>query len=159
MESNSYTASLVRPIARKPLTRRVKSLDVEMLVEFGICTNVEGLTNLPLEALGCPYRLATNKDGSVRFTQSGNVSVRVAKEIVSFGTMMHQNIVAGIQADIQRVHLEKKEAVEAMTAVCVKAGEPIKEADERKLAEALKRRAEEEAKSTTPEPEKALVAA
>ena len=140
---SEYSISLVTPQPTKTvITRRVKSFDVEMLRLFAVATNVEGKTSIPLDAIGAPYRLATNKDGTIRFGQTGKPSVRIAKELVGFGTMIHQNIVAGIQADTARVFKENEEACTDMLAKAEQAGKPIVEIDERKLAEALKARAE-----------------
>ncbi len=60
--------------------------------------------------------------------------------------MIHNNIVAGIQADTDGVFVEKKEACDAMVAASVKAGQPIINSDEKKLSAALKVYADAEAK-------------
>jgi len=146
MLTDSYIKGLVTPQPTKNVIKRnVKAFDVEFLRTFAIAQNVEGNTNIPLEAIGAPYRLAANKDGTIKISASGKPSIRVAKEIVAFGTMIHNNIVAGIQADTDRVFAEKKEACEAMVATSVKAGQPIINSDEKKLAVALKLYAEAEA--------------
>jgi hypothetical protein len=150
---NTYIKSLVTPQPTKTvLSRRVKSFDVEMLRTFAVAQNVEGNTSIPLDAIGAPYRLATAKDGTIKFGATGKPSIRIAKELVAFGTMIHQNIVAGILADTSRVFTEKEEACTNMLAAATKAGQPIIDSDEKKLAEALKARAEAEAKMDAPAP-------
>ncbi len=147
MLTDSYIKGLVTPQPTKTaIKRNVKAFDVEFLRTFAIAQNVEGNTNIPLEAIGAPYRLAQNKDGTIKISASGKPSIRVAKEIVTFGTMIHNNIVAGIQADTDRVFVEKKEACDAMVAASVKAGQPIINSDEKKLSAALKVYADAEAK-------------
>ena len=142
---NNYIKSLVTPVASKGTTRRVKSFDVDMLVEFGYAQNIEGNTSLPLEALGAPYRLAVSKDGEVKFSSTGRPSVRVAKEIVSFGTTIHQNIVSMMQAETVRVFKEKEEAVALMKTAAAKAAAPILNSDVKRLDAALAARAKAEA--------------
>lgn len=136
-DSNSWIKSLVQPMPSKTvLTRRVKGFDVDMLVNFALAQNVEGNTNIPLDAIGAPYRLATAKDGTVKFSQAGRPSIRIAKPIVAFGTMIHQNIVAGIMAETSRVFTEKEAEVKAMAEAASKVGAPIIAADEKLLATA-----------------------
>ncbi len=138
--------ALVTPLPTKDqITRRVKSLDVAMLVSFAVAQNVEGNTTIPLEAIGAPYRLRTNKAGEVQFSQTGRPSVRVAKELVAFGTMIHNNIVSAIVSDTARVYTEKEAEVKAMIAAAQKAGAPIINADNVKLTAAIAARAKAEA--------------
>ncbi len=138
--------ALVTPLPTKDqITRRVKSLDVAMLVSFAVAQNVEGNTTIPLEAIGAPYRLRTNKAGEVAFSASGRPSVRVAKELVAFGTMIHNNIVSAIVSDTARVFTEKEAEVNTMIAAAQKAGAPIINADNVKLTAAIAARAKAEA--------------
>ncbi len=147
-ENNSWIRSLVTPMPTKQvITRRVKSFDVDMLVNFAVAQNVEGNTTIPLDAIGAPYRLATAKDGTVRFSQAGRPSIRIAKELVSFGTMIHQNIVAGILADTNRVFTEREEEVKTMIEAASKLGAPIVASDVKKLTEAIAARAKAEAEA------------
>ena len=41
-----------------------------------------GDTAIPSEALGAPLRLGYNKDGTVKFSNSGKPVIRVAKELI-----------------------------------------------------------------------------
>ncbi|MDD5060890.1 MAG: hypothetical protein PHN44_01220 [Candidatus Marinimicrobia bacterium] len=146
MESN-YFKSLVTPMPAKAATRRVKSFDVDMLVQFGYAQNAVKNTNIPLEALGAPYRLAIGKDGEVKFSASGRPSIRVAKEIVSFGTTIHQNVVAQIQAETARIFNEQEETINKMMEAAKKVAMPIINSDVKKLDDALAARAKAEAEA------------
>ena len=142
----SMTKWLVTPLPTKDtVVRRVKSFDVAMLVDYAVAQNVCGNTTIPLEAIGAPYRLRTNKAGVVQFSQTGKPSVRVAKEIVAFGTMIHNNIVSAIVSDTSRVYAEKEAEVKAMIAAAAKAGAPIINSDNTKLTAAIAARAKAEA--------------
>jgi hypothetical protein len=148
MDNKNWIDSIIQPIgAEKQTTRRVKSFDVALLVNFGIALNVEGKMNIPLEAIGAPLRLATAKDGSVKFSASGKPSVKVAKEIVAFGTMIHTNIVKGIMADTARVFAEQEEAVKLTIQKAGKAAEPILRADAAALEATYAARAKAEAEA------------
>ena len=65
---NNYIANLLKPVTNKSSSRKVWAIDLETVwVPFFTATNAMGGTSIPHEALGCPLRLAYNKDNSVKF--------------------------------------------------------------------------------------------
>lgn len=93
-----YMASLLAPVSKRAGSRRAWGIAVEdVWVPYFTATNVDGLTSLPSDALGKPLRLAKNKDGSVRFSDSGRPVMRVAKELNQEIGVARDNFVASLQ--------------------------------------------------------------
>ena len=104
----TYIKALLTPGSRKSANRRAWSIDVETTwVPFFTATNVMGDTDLPDDVLGAPLRLAKAKDGSIRFSQSGRPSMKVAPELNSQITIVRENFVAGLQTYTGMVQQER----------------------------------------------------
>jgi len=102
-----------------------------------------GDTTIPLDALGCPIRLAYDKDGSVRFSKSGRVVSRVAKPISDSVTLIRQNFVANLQQYAEQVATERQEDYAKVIEQATIAGKPIKSHDRVELDKAIQLQLEE----------------
>ena len=97
MNTPNYIKSLLVPNTKKPQGRKVWSIDLETVwLPFFTATNTMGDTAIPSEALGCPMRLAYDKDGAVRFSANGKPVIRVAKELSQSVAMVRDNFQANL---------------------------------------------------------------
>ena len=163
-DSPQYIKNLLMPTTKSPTGRRVWSIDLETVwLPFFTSTNTMGDTALPLDALGCPIRLAYDKDGSVKFSKNGRPVTRVAKPISDSVNLIRQNFVANLQQYAEQVATERQEDYARQVGLAVTAGEPIHAHDKAELDKAIQlqleeaiREAQEEKvaeKVATPEPE------
>jgi hypothetical protein len=150
MNTPNYIKSLVTPTGKKPQGRRVWSIDLQSVwLPFFTATNTMGDTAIPSEALGCPLRLAYDKAGAVRFSQSGRPVVRVAREIADSVRIVRDNFTANLLSYAGEVMTEQAEAYKAQVQMAVKAGEPIFQHDKAELDKAIQAKAVAEAEAIT----------
>ena len=165
MNTPSYIKSLLVANTKKPQGRKVWSIDLETVwLPFFTATNTMGDTAIPSEALGCPMRLAYDKSGAVRFSQSGKPVIRVAKELSANVAMVRDNFTANLISYAGQVMNENADGYKAQLELASKMGTPIAQHDGNELSKALEAiveaKAEAEAKTETiPEPEHELVTA
>ena len=150
-ETPTYIKSIVMPKAKQAKTsRRVWSIDLETVwLPFFTATNAQGDTAVPSEAIGAPLRLATAKDGSIRFTDSGTPVIRVAKDISDMVRSIRDEFTAGLMAFTNGVATENAEAFKAEAVKAVTAGKPIIARDSAKLETYIRMKAEAEAERET----------
>ena len=140
----NYIKSLLLPNAKSPQGRRVWSIDLETVwLPFLTATNTMGDTAIPLDALGCPIRLAYDKDGSVRFSKSGRVVSKVAKPISDSVTLIRQNFVANLQQYSEQVATDRQEDYAKQIEQATIAGKPIIAHDKVELDKAIQLQLEE----------------
>ncbi len=146
MEKTSYISQLVMPQAKATRTaRRIWSIDLETVwLPVFHATNIMGETSMSAEALGAPLRLATGKDGSVKFSQSGKPVIRVVKEVSDMVKLIRENFTAGLQSYAHEVITENTEAYELSVKQAIEAGKPIIAHDTAMLSEAIRRQVEAE---------------
>ena len=133
-----FIVSLFKPSEKKQSGRKVWSIDLETTwLPFFTACNVQGVTDIPREAIGAPLRLGYNTDGSV-FSKNGRAVIRVAKDISQNVQLVRENFVAGLQNYVHNVVTENEAAYNDMVKACVKAGKPIAEADKANLEKAMK---------------------
>ncbi len=151
-QTPSYIKQVIMPKARQAKTsRRIWSIDLETVwLPFFTATNAQGDTAMPSEALGAPLRLATAKDGSIRFTDSGTPVIRVVKDIGDAVRSIREQFTAGLMAFTHGVATENAEAYKSEAIKAVEAGKPIIARDTAKLVTYQRMKAEAEAE---PEPE------
>ena len=164
MNTPSYIKSLLTPNTKKPQGRKVWSIDLETVwIPFFTATNTVGDTAIPSEALGCPMRLAYDKTGAVRFSQTGRPVVRVAKELSDNVRLVRDNFTANLISFAGEVMENNPNEYKAQLEQSNKAGLPIAQHDSQELSKALEARAEAEAKADDTEsqtkPERELVPA
>ncbi|MBA7594932.1 hypothetical protein ES703_01888 [subsurface metagenome] len=171
-ETPNYIKSLLLPSTKSPTGRRVWSIDLETVwLPFLTATNTMGDTAIPADALGCPIRLAFDRDGSVKFSKSGRPVSRVAKPISNSVTLIRQNFVAHLQQYAEQVATDRQKDYATQIEMATIAGKPIIAHDKVELDKAIKLQLEEamrvaeqeasqetrqEAPETTPEPKKEL---
>ncbi len=171
-DSPIYIKNLLLPQAKSPTDRRVWSIALETVwLPFLTATNTMGDTAIPLDALGCPIRLAYDKDGSVKFSKTGRPVSRVAKPISDSVTLIRQNFVANLQQYSEQVATDRQEDYAKQIEMATTAGRPIIAHDRIELDKAVQlqleeaiREAQEEARKEAhqeaePQPEPALVEA
>ena len=163
-QTPNYIKTLLLPNSKSPRGRRVWSIDLETVwLPFLTATNTMGDTAIPLDALGCPIRLAYDKDGSVRFSKSGRVVSKVAKPISDSVTLIRQNFVANLQQYSEQVATDRQEDYAKQIEQATIAGKPIIAHDKVELDKAIQLQLEEamrQAQEVAPEaqevaPEKA----
>lgn len=163
-DTPNYIKSLLKPNGKKPAGRRVWSLDLESIwLPFFTATNLQGDTAIPMDALGAPLRLAYNKDGSVKFSNTGRPVIRVAKPIADSVKLVRENFAANLMAYAFEVKQSDPKGYEALQRNALKVGKPINNADaenlRRAIAEAQERAMAEATAETTPAPERDKVTA
>lgn len=123
----TYIKALVTPQAKAANTsRKVWSIDLETVwLPFFTATNTMGDTSVPSGALGAPFRLAYNKDSTVKFSNSSKPVIRVAKDLSDSVRMVRDNFTAGLQAYANGVALENSDGFKAEIMKSHEAGTPI----------------------------------
>jgi hypothetical protein len=162
MNTPNYIKSLLTPNTKKPQGRKVWSIDLETVwLPFFTATNTMGDTAIPSDALGCPMRLAYDKSGAVRFSQSGRPVVRVAKELSDNVRLVRDNFTANLINYAGEVMTGHPDDYKQQVVLASKAGEPIAQHDRMELSKALEAKAEAAAKEaeTEHQTEKELVPA
>jgi len=102
-----------------------------------------GDTAIPVDALGCPIRLAYDKDGMVKFSKSGRPVTKVAKAIADSVTLIRQNFVANLQQYAEQVAENNKEDYAKQIEMATVAGKPIIAHDRQELDKAIQLQLEE----------------
>jgi len=139
MESPNYIKSLLMPTAKPPVGRRAWSIDLQQVwIPFFTSTNVMGDTAIPLDALGCPLRLAYDKDGSVKFSKTGRPTIRVAKPISDSIKLVRENFTANLVAYAHSVATEMAKEYNAQVKMALAEGQPIAQHDTTELNKAVK---------------------
>ncbi|MBA7473505.1 hypothetical protein ES707_08845 [subsurface metagenome] len=164
-DTPNYIKSLLLPTTKSPAGRRVWSIDLETVwLPFLTATNTMGDTAIPLDALGCPIRLAFDRDGSVKFSKTGRPVSRVAKPISASVTLIRQNFVANLQQYAEQVATDRQKDYAKQVEMATTAGKPIIAHDREELDKAIQlqleeamRQAKEEAQPEAPEAKKELV--
>lgn len=144
MENNTpaYIKNLLTPNAKKA-GRKVWGVDLETIwIPFFTATNTMQETTIPLDALGQPIRLAYNKDGSVKFSGTGRVVTRVAKDLSSHVAMVRENFVANLSQYAEAVQSDHSSEYNKMATSAVKAGKPIADNDNKQLELSIQRQVE-----------------
>ena len=148
MNTPSYIKSLVTPTTKAATGRKVWSLDLTtVVIPFFTATNTQGDTAIPHDALGAPLRLAYDKAGAVRFSQSGKPVIRVAKELSDGVRMIRDNLTANMVSYANDVARDNAEAFKHTVELTVKAGAPVIKHDHVMLDLALRKQAEAEAEA------------
>ncbi len=143
-DTPQYIKNLLMPNTKSPQGRRVWSIDLETgWLPFFTATNAMGDTAIPFDALGCPIRLAYDKDGSVRFSKAGRPVTRVAKPLSDSVTLIRQNFVANLQQYAEQVATERQEDYALQVDMSAKAGQPIIAHDRAELDKAIQLQLEE----------------
>ena len=152
----NYIKNLLAPSAKSPQARRVWSIDLETVwLPFFTATNTMGDTAIPSDALGCPIRLAYDKDGSVKFSKTGRPVSRVAKPIADSVTLIRQNFVANLVDYAEQVLASKQEEYANQVELAQKAGKPISAHDRQELDKAIALQLEEAMRQAQCEKEEA----
>ncbi len=143
-QTPNYIRNLLMPSSKSPTGRRVWSIDLETVwLPFFTATNTMGDTAIPADALGCPIRLAYDKDGSVKFSKTGRPVSKVAKPLSDSVTLVRQNFVANLQDYAQQVADGKQEEYAHQVELAQKAGKPIIAHDRQELDKAIQLQIEE----------------
>ncbi len=162
METPAYVLALLQPTAKAISSRKVWSIDLEYVwLPFFTASNVQGNTTIPQDVIGAPLRLAKAKDGSVKFSQNGRPVLKVAGELSQQIRLVRENFTASLVNYAGEVQKDKPDEYAAEVAACQKAGEPIGQAIQTDVAEAMALRVAEQMaeaiSAPTPEEPKAEV--
>lgn len=138
METPGYIKALLKPNGAKPKGRRVWSIDLETVwLPFFTATNAMGETAIPDEALGAPLLLAHNADGSVKFSRTGNLVMKIVKDIADSVRLVRENHIAGLLHYANTVAIENPGGYRAQVEASRQAAKPIIEKDRQALENAL----------------------
>ena len=137
--SSNYIAALLKPPTVKPASsRKLWGIDLEgVWLPFFMASNVEGQTNIPSEALGAPLRLGYDKDGEVRFSQSGRPSFKVASELSEQVNSVKGNIMASLVQYTGQVVKSNKDGYAEEAQKAHNAGQDILTKDANALQKAI----------------------
>ncbi len=159
IQTPAYIKGVLKPSAspEKQNQKKVWSIDLQTVwIPFYIAANANGDANVSREALGAPLRLAKEKDGTVRFSDSGKPIVRVAKELTDKIKAARENYVASLMDFTGKVIKGNAEGYKNEVLACQKAGAPINAATATDLEAAIAAR---EARTATDEAEAVVEAA
>ena len=155
-QTPSYIKQLLMPNGKSKQGRRVWSIDLETVwLPLLHATNVMGDTAIPAEALGAPIRLGYDKDGAVKFSNSGRPVTKVVKEISQTVTLIRENMVATLQDFTHQVVEGKANEYKASVTTALKAGKPILDKDRLDLNKAVKAQVEQALREAEGKPEPA----
>ena len=158
-DTPNYIKNLLMPTPKTAQARRVWSIDLETVwLPFFTATNAMGDTAIPFDALGCPIRLAYEKDGSVKFSKTGRPVSKVAKPLADSVTLIRQNFVANLQDYAQQVADSKQQDYARQVEMAQKAGQPIIAHDRVELDKAIQLQIEEALREAQEEREAEKVA-
>jgi hypothetical protein len=130
VQTPTHIAGLLHPRTQQSSDRRVWSIPLKgVLVPFLTATNAAGETAIPSEVLGCPLRLAREKDGTPKFTSTGRPVVRVAKDISDQVRIMRDNFIHGLMAYTDTVVKGMPDAYKAQVEAAQRAGTPVAQKD------------------------------
>jgi len=147
----SYITTLMRPTATPASERRKWGVGLlTTWLPFFTATNLQGVTFIPAEAMGCPTRLAYGKDGSVKFGANGKPVLREAPELSQAIRLVKENFVAGLQTYAHEVADQNKDAWKGLVSHYAEVGEPISEKQNADLADAIERRKAEAVATAIP---------
>ena len=134
-----YVKNLTKPNdGGNPPVKRAWSIDVQNVwVPFFTATNVTGQTEVPSEDLGAPVRLAKGRDGSIRFSQNGRPSTRIAPELNKHIKMVQANFIGGLVSYTGQVMEQHEDEYRAEVAKGYEAAKPIHAAEEQELQQAI----------------------
>ena len=153
-DTPNYIKSLLLPNAKSPRGRRVWSIDLETVwLPFFTATNTMGDTSVPSDALGCPIRLAYDKDGSVKFSKTGRPVSRVARPISDNVTLIRQNFVANLQQYAEQVATDRQKDYAKQVEMATIAGKPIIAHDRVELDKAIQLQLDEAMRQAQEAPE------
>jgi hypothetical protein len=143
LDTATYVKRLLIPNGKKPTGRKVWSIDLETVwIPFFTATNTTGDTAIEPDALGCPLRLAYEKDGSVKFSQAGKPVIRVSKALSDNIRLIRENFTATIIAHYEGVQEGNPDGYAQQVELNRKAGEPIFQKDRENLDRANAERME-----------------
>ena len=134
----NYIRTLLTPSTKAPQGRKAWSIDLETVwLPFLTATNTMGDTAIPHDALGCPLRLAYDKDGSVRFGRTGRPVTRIAKPIAQTVSLVRENFVANLKDYASQVAESHTQEFNTQIALQREAGEPILQHDKAEMDKAI----------------------
>jgi len=138
MDTPNYIRSLLIPNGKKPTSRRVWGIDLELVwLPFLTATNAQGDTAIPADALGAPLRLGYNADGSVKFSKTGRPVTKVVKDIADSVRLVKDNFTAGLLAYAEGVISDNPDGFRTQLETARIAGEPIQTRDRANLDKAI----------------------
>lgn len=138
MDTPSYIKTLLIPNGKKPTSRRVWGVDLELVwLPFFTATNTMGDTAIPADALGAPLRLGYNADGSVKFSKTGRPVTKVVKDIADSVRLVKDNFTAGLLAYAEGVITDNPDGFRTQLETARIAGEPIQTRDRANLDKAI----------------------
>lgn len=138
-DTPNFIKNLLMPSAKPKTGRKAWSIDLQQVwIPFFTSTNVMGDTAIPLDALGCPLRLAYDKDGSVKFSKAGRPTIKIAKPLSDSISLVRENFTANLMHYANSVATDKAEAYIAQVKSALKQGEPISQHDTDELNKAVK---------------------
>jgi len=138
MDTPNYIKSLLIPNGKKPRSRRVWGIDLELVwLPFFLATNTMGDTAIPADALGAPLRLGYNADGSVKFSKTGRPVTKVARDIADSVRLVRDNFTAGLLSYANGVTTDNPDGYSAQVESAKIAGEPIQTKDRANLDKAV----------------------
>lgn len=152
-----------RPIARLGKSgKKLWSADLETFwVGKALASNVMGYSDVPLQDIGAPIRVARNKDtNEPKFSSTGRLVTVASPGMKEYVQRVQENVFATLNQFEGNVRDERPEAFGRMVAAAAVAGRPIQEKDATDAAEAEEARAimaslaAEAAKLIITEPEK-----
>lgn len=156
IKTPGYISQLLAPSTKPQASRKAWSIDVEQVwLPFFMATNTMQDTAIPYDALGCPLRLAFDKDGSVKFSRAGRPVTRIVKPLADSITLVRENFTANLKQYAQMVAKNRANDYQRNVKLAVAEGSPIHEHDkveldkaiQMQIAEAVK---EAEAQASTP---------
>ena len=126
------------PIQGKASDRKVWSIPLHgVWLPFFTATNAMGESNIPAEVLGAPLRLATESDGTPKFSKTGHPVLRVVRELSDQVRIVRENIAFGLLAYAGAVQKANPDAYKAQVEASQKAGEPLVQKDANTVADYL----------------------
>lgn len=144
-----------RPVVTT-IRKQVKSMDAGLLADVALAGIKKGVvTGVPVEDTVYYLRPSINaKDGSVKFTNKGDVALVVAPSIQKLGTDIHNNMVSELESFVSSTWKEDEKGMTELKTKASKLAEPLVKADSVKVVAAAQKRAQEIAAAERAQAEK-----
>jgi len=130
MIAPDFIQALFAPKAPKSVDKKTWGISVNtVFVPLFTASNADGLTAISNEAIGAPYRIARDTDGTPKLSASGKPIIRLNKDFAEQVGLQRENYVAQAMTYVAKVAKSKANAYATEVAHNREAGTPIVEHD------------------------------
>jgi hypothetical protein len=125
MESNSIISMVVRPVPKSQSEPSIGGETVRLMRKVFQAATIVGSPIVSIEAMAHPRPIATNKDGSLKLSKTGELAYANNKEFAAGVRTVKTNLRALMEEGADTVFAANVEAKKAMDIAMVEAAKPL----------------------------------